>query len=358
LHRRKSFCYKKIGIKLAAVWGLKYKEEIEVSQMKTKYLSICLFVFTGVLLAGQSDAQNLIARSQLRRTVDPSPRAAFGSALMTIDTSGKQTFQVKVFDLGEDNFGPDIEEEFIISTNVVPFVPLAPLDRTNVKKGNWSRTFVGVGQAPTDFLPFFGDLTELNGNIVTVDQPGTPFVTTTFTNIIGGVTNISMGVTNIVGTTTNIINGIVIPNPGQTSTVFSVLWAPLPALTSQPGLLSYHRRSTLVTVSDASPHARGTVKISFTGPTGRSVLDVRAVNLTRGQQYTLFIANTTNQNMTVMIPVDKMTQKDLGPTARFLRDTQFADPLPQQVRDVGDLSGRIIQIRDAFDDVHLQGVIP
>ena len=49
-----------------------------------------------------------------------------------------------------------------------------------------------------------------------------------------------------------------------------------------------------------------------------------------------------------MIPVDNMTQKNLGSTATLVRDTQFADPLPQQARDIGDLSGRIVEVRDAF----------
>ena len=88
------------------------------------------------------------------------------------------------------------------------------------------------------------------------------------------------------------------------------------------------------------------------------MFDVQAVNLTPGQQYTLFVADSTSQVITVMIPVDTMTQVNLGSTASLVRDTQFADPLPQQARDVGDLSGRLIQIRDAFDYVHLQGIVP
>jgi len=107
------------------------------------------------------------------------------------------------------------------------------------------------------------------------------------------------------------------------------------------------------------------VNISFNGNTGRSELKIRASNLTPGQQYTLFVANTTNHDVTVMLPVDNMTQKNLGSTATFVRDTQFGDPLPQtgdpmpaQARDIGDLSGHIVQIRDAFDTVHLQGDMP
>ena len=338
---------------------LKNKEEVEVSHMRMKYLSICLLVFTGILLARPSPAQSLVARTQLRRTTDPSTRAARGSVVMTIDGNGHQIFRVDVTGLGEDNFGPFLRLEPIVSTNIVRTLPLSPLDRTNVKKGNWSRRLVGTGQAPEDIIPFFGELTDLDGNIVTVAQPGINNVTTIFTNVVGGVTNISSGVTNIVGGVTNVIDGIVIPNPGQVGEIFSALWAPLPQLTTKPNLLSYHRHGKLFVVGDASSHAKGTVRISFTGATGRSVLDVRVVNLTHGQQYTLFVANSTNQDMTVMIPAGTLTQNgDLGAVASFVRDTQFADPLPQQARDIGDLSGRIIQIRDAFDVVHMQGIMP
>jgi hypothetical protein len=338
---------------------LKNKEEVEVSHMRMKYLSVCLVAFTGILLAGPAHAQSLIARSQLRRTADPSTRAARGSVVMTIDGNGKQTFQVNVTGLGEDNFSLFLRDEPIYTTNLVFGLDLPPLDRTSVKNGSWSRSLVGVGQAPIDFLSSFPSLTDVNGTELDVSQPDVPDVTTIFTNIVGGVTNISQGVTNIVGTTTNIIDGIVIPNPGQTGLVFSALWAPLSEMTTQPSLLSYHRHGKLFAVGDASPHAKGTVRISFTGATGRSVLEVRALNLTRGQQYTLYVANTTNQDTTVMIPVDTMVQNnDLGPIATLVRDTQFADPLPQQARDIGDLSGRIVQIRDAFDVVHLQGIMP
>jgi hypothetical protein len=306
----------------------------------------------------RADGGTVIARAQLRRTTDPSPRAAFGTVLMTIDTTGLETFQVNVAKLGEDNFGLFVREEPTPTTNIVPTLALPPLDRTSVKDGNWSRTLIGTNQAPVDFLPVFGHLTDLNPNSIDVAQPNIPFVTTIVTNIIAGVTNIFMGVTNIVGSTTNIINGIVIPNPGQTGLVFSALWAPLNGLTAKPSMLSYHRRGKLFPVGDASPNATGTVNIRFDGNTGRSVFKVRAANLTRGQQYTLFVANSTNLDTTVMIPVDNMTQTNLGSTATFVRDTRFADPLPQQARDIGDLSGRLVQIRDAFEVVHLQGLMP
>jgi hypothetical protein len=48
----------------------------------------------------------------------------------------------------------------------------------------------------------------------------------------------------------------------------------------------------------------------------------------------------------------------ISSSARYLRDTKFGDPLPQQVRDAGDLSGHIIEIRDQFDFVYLTGLVP
>ena len=317
-------------------------------------LSLCVVLTHSARAAGGT----LIARSQLRRVVDPSPRSAFGSVLAQIDAAGNETFQVNVGALGSTNWGPFIRLEPIVTTNIADTLALAPLGRTNFKKGTWTRSYIGAGQAPADILPFFGNLTELSNTEVVIAQPGFPNVTTIFTNIIGGVTNIVSGVTNVVGNVTNIIDGIVIPNPGQTGTIFSALWAPLYSLSADPSALSYHRKSKLVAVGDASPNAVATVNISFNGNTGRSELKIQASNLTPGQQYTLFIADDTNHVMTVMIPIDNMTQKNLGSKATFVRDTQFGDPLPQQARDIGDLSGRIIQIRDGFDTVHLQGDMP
>jgi hypoxanthine phosphoribosyltransferase len=43
---------------------------------------------------------------------------------------------------------------------------------------------------------------------------------------------------------------------------------------------------------------------------------------------------------------------------RFLRDTRKGQPLPLQVRQIGDLSGRSILIIDEFDEIVLEGVVP
>ncbi len=117
-----------------------------------------------------------------------------------IDENGKETFQVNVNDLGSTNWGPFLRVEPIITTNVADTLELAPLNRTDVKKGTWSRTLVGTNQVPDDILPFFGNLTQLNDTEVVIAEPGlVPDVTTVFTNIVGNITNV--------------IDGIVIPNP-------------------------------------------------------------------------------------------------------------------------------------------------
>src|ERR1043166_5812595 len=123
-----------------------------------------LFSFTSAMLLGDTSgraADTLIARSQLRRTVDPSPRSSVGTVLMKIDGNGKETFQVNIRKLGEDNFSLFFYERPSYTTNLTPGLDLPPLDRTSFKKGNWPRTLAGTGQAPADFLPFFGHLTEL-----------------------------------------------------------------------------------------------------------------------------------------------------------------------------------------------------
>lgn len=334
-----------------------------MSHMRMKSLLVCLSALAFGFYAWGSFAANLVSRSQLRRTVDPSDRGPTGTVLMGIDANGKETFQVALKRLGEDNFGIFLANKSSFDTNCCVY-SVDPLDRTSVKSGSWSRKLVGDGAAPQEFLNLsvfdldIPDLTVLSNSEVDISQPGIPNLTTMVTNIIAGTTNVFFGVTNVVGTTTNIITGIEVPNPGQTGLVFSALWAPLSGLTAKPGRLSYHRHGTLSHVGTASPDARATVRISFTGSTGRSVLDIRAVKLTRGQTYTVFVSNATNSIPLIMIPVNVMTQKKDSSSARFLRDTKFADPLPQQARDIGDLSGRLIEIRDAFDVVHLEGVMP
>jgi hypothetical protein len=107
-----------------------------------------------------------------------------------------------------------------------------------------------------------------------------------------------------------------------------------------------------------SPDAAGTISVRFVGPQGRSVLDVRTSGLTRGQKYTLWVADSTNQTDYILLPAGDFESSRSGSTARFLRDTRFGDPLPQQVGNVDELSGRAFRILDGFYNNHLTGTIP
>src|SRR5437867_9569536 len=92
-----------------------------------------LFYFLSVR-AARAAAGSLVARAQLRRVVDPSPRSAFGTVEMRIDAAGKETFRINVRGLGEANFAPIAREESINTTNIVPGLYLAPLSRASVRK--------------------------------------------------------------------------------------------------------------------------------------------------------------------------------------------------------------------------------
>jgi hypothetical protein len=306
-----------------------------------------LFVLSvGLIVGGQVYADGF-SRSQMRRTIDPSERSATGSVKMQ-KRGDLQIFQVEIKGLGEESFAAFLGERPSFETNCC-VRSLAPLDRKNARKGVWIRRLTGNGVAPPEFqrLSFF-DLDDLDGTELDIASP--------LEN------NLIQSITNVVGSVTNIIVGIPVPEPGVTNFVGAILWAPLYATSENPAERSYLRTGTLTPPSDRpapSPGASGKMKVRFNGAQGRSTLDIRAKNLTRGQVYHVWIANTNNLDTFVLIDAGTMTTSRSGSTARFLRDTRHADPLPQQARDAGDLSGRVIQIRDEFGRfIHLEGVVP
>src|SRR5882724_5660674 len=176
----KSFCTCSVGRDYHTVSPLRMccnrrpRKQGDAVMLKNRTLKTWSIILTGSLVAvgvslfifstrsARAAGGTLIARSQLRRTTDPSPRGPVGSVVAMIDANGKETFQVDVTKLGEANFGPFLRIEPSFTTNAVASLALAPLNRTNVKKGTWSRKYTGTGGAPADILPFFDDLTELN----------------------------------------------------------------------------------------------------------------------------------------------------------------------------------------------------
>jgi hypothetical protein len=319
-----------------------------------------ILILTRPISAGEVVSDG-VGNAQFRRTVDPSPRAAFGKASFRITNSGgKQTCIVQINNLRETDFGIFIGSAPTPDTNST-VSGVAPLNRINFKKGNWSSNFSGVNGAPLEFnVP---NLNDLSGGSIYIASATDNALVQGVTNITGCVTNIDiiLDVTNVTKCVTNIYVGIPI-NAGGTGTVTAVLWAPIPPLVSNPSDFNYHNTLDLsLPANDAappSPNAKGTVSVKFNNSQGRSVLDVRGANLTAGQTYTLFIGDSTNLPPAVLVEAGTMTSNKTGAQQQFLRDTKFGDPLPLQVRNVIDLSGRAVQIRDAFGSVHLEGVVP
>jgi len=330
----------------------------------------CPVLFSWILagsiaaLAIPASAQTLIERTQLRRTADPSERnGATGTITRRVYANGKEIFEVQIKGLGEDQYaiyGTDTCANF--DTNCyVDAVTL--VNRTSVKKGVWTRKIVGINVAPAEFVSLgITNLADILIGQLDVAQPHIPDIVTSVTNIVGGVTNIVGSVTNIVGSTTNVVLGIPLPTINQTGEVFATLWAPLRPMTTKPNLLSYSAITNLFVpdvIAPPSPNATGKVKTHFVGSQGRSIIEVHAKGLIQGQKYTLFIADQmTNLDEIVMIPAGDMTTNKAGNEADFVRDTKFADPLPQQAGNIEELTGRRIEVRDSFFNVHLEGTIP
>ena len=323
------------------------------------WLTLALASFaTGILLFGNGGVStagdggiNGVAQSQLRRTVDPSPRGATGTIILK-ENKGKQFVSITVKNLGLMSLGSALGATNSFNTNSLLGL-ISPLGRAAKNKGNWSRTFGPTNAAPDQFEFFVENIDELAGTrIDIVSAPPT-------TNIVGGVTNIINGVTNVVNGVTNVTGGVSEIVGGNTNLTFSAyLWAPVPELMAKPAVSNFskHAKLTLPEPPLYSTKAAGNVKIQFNATQGRSVLDIQASGLLAGQVYSVWLAadggNTNFSN------VGTMTVNKSGTNARFLRDTKFGDPLPEQAPDASQFLGRDFFIKDDFGDVYLIGSIP
>jgi hypothetical protein len=313
------------------------------------------FIASAAMIAGLGTTSNahagtaLVARSQFRRVVDPSERSATGTLVMT-KNGILETVEFTIRGLAQDSFAtyfsPSETFPFEISTNFFVF-SVSPLDRTNIHRGNWHTRLVGTNEAPP-LIPFITDLDETGPTLFSIGKVDD--------------SALIVGVTNIVGTVTNVVKGIPVPLEDKTNTVSITMWAPAPALSANPAALSYHRKATLAVPSiPPVPKAKGLVKYRFAGNSGRSIFEVDVFNLPRGQNPHVFIADSTSTTNFNLIDAGTLTPSPTSRTDRYIRDTQFGDPLPQQVRDAGDLSGRIIQILDLNGNppfIYLEGTIP
>jgi hypothetical protein len=293
-----------------------------------------------------------VGYSQYRRLVDPSPRSATGTIVLrkkgnvqTVETSlkGLQQDSLAIY-FALEPIPPDQPQEIpdYIMYNVCPF------PRINAPKGNWFAHLEGLGEAPP-LIPFISDLDQAAGH-------GFVLGSVADSALITGVTNIFNGVTNIVF-------GIPLPLPDVTNIVTAPFWAPLPVISANPASLSYHRKTKLTppAVNPPAPHAKGILQYSFDGTSGRSVFEVNVTGMPGGQTPHIYISNDTDPSTNLLIDAGTMTMNTTGRTGRYIRDTQFGDPLPQQAANAGDLSGRFIYVMDLNGNppfIYVQGVIP
>jgi hypothetical protein len=317
--------------------------------MRMQRFFVWMLTLLVAFVAHQTHAQTTFARSQFRRVVDPSERSVTGTLVLRKQGS-LQTVEVTIKGLAQDSFAtyfaPNPNYPFEPDTNFFVY-SVAPLDSINIKRGNWFSRLIGINQSPP-LIPFITDLDQTGSNQF----------------LIGKVNDSALiiGVTNVVGTVTNIVKGIPVPLQDKTNIVSITMWAPAPALSANPSLLSYRRKAPLITPNvPPVPNAKGSVRYKFNGSTGQSIFEVDAFNLPRGQTPHVFIADSTNLNTFVLIDAGTMTPSPSGRKDKYLRDTKFGDPLPQQARDAGDLSGRVIQILDLNGNppfVYLEGILP
>jgi len=297
---------------------------------------------TLVLLATATQGASPSTAGQFRRTVDPSERAAYGTDRLTVK-GATQTVQVRIDQLAEESFALFVSDApgSFVTGGLVRLV--AQLDRTSEKKGRWERKLVGTGGAPPQF-DAIEDLSDLDGHWLAIAKPG--------------ASNLLVGVTNVVNGVTNVVLGLPATATGPTTgDVYAVLWAPVDALlTKNTFKFSGQTFMQLPESPRPSPDGKGKIKTKFTAKQGRSLFYLAVKGLLRGQIYSVWIGDAVEPAL--YIKAGEIQLKGSGDKGSFVRDTRWGDPLPQQARDVTDLSGRPVLILDEFEDVHLVGVVP
>ena len=145
-----------------------------------------------------------------------------------------------------------------------------------------------------------------------------------------------LGVTNL-----NELAGKLIQICDQATNIY--LQVVIPPLVATPTKLSYtHKVNMVKPVIPPSKKAAGVIRASFTGTSGRSVFEVRVTGLTPGNTYTISLVGTVTE-----------TYPLINRTLSF--DTAKGNELPFGVTTVSDLTGIIVEIRDAFGTLHLSG---
>jgi hypothetical protein len=231
-----------------------------------------------------------------------------------------------------------------------PVFPIAPLNRTNKKTGDWSRKLTGTSGAPLEFQVFgITNLSDMSDILsLVVGNPGS-------TNIIGGTNFIECTQTTTNGITettcfTNIVGG------ATNILINAFAWAPIPPLVSDASVFSFNKKAKLLLPPiPPSPKASGNMQLKYVGPTGQSFLDFQASGLSKGQGYMLWLNDAGTNFNAGNFDVPKGGG---GAFVHYRRDTKQGDPLPAQAASTAVLTDRVFTIRDPTGGVHLFGVLP
>jgi hypothetical protein len=294
-----------------------------------------------------------IARAQFRGTGGSSDNNPIGTMILTED-AGKQVFRVqlnRLFTIKDLSIYVDTNS-FYDGTNSPVFV-IAPLKRTDIKKGKWAQTLTGIGGAPDEFqlqgVANLSDLSDLRS--IVIGNPG-------ITNIIGGTNFVNciqtvVSNTTIITCTTNIVGG------ATNIFINAFAWAPVPPLVVNPSAFTFHKSFDLQQPAvPPDPHAKGKVVLAYNGSTGRSLLDISLNGLIPGQGYTLWLSDGGTNYASNVFPLTKGGSKGLTKTSHLRLDTGLGDPLPIQVSSTADLTGRVFSVQDATGFVYLFGSLP
>ncbi|MGA2603682.1 MAG: hypothetical protein ABSG14_05590 [Verrucomicrobiia bacterium] len=275
----------------------------------------------------------IFAVSTFQAAVSATSPGARGTAILE-EKGSNQIFSVTINDLsGVSNGTSGSFGVFVTAannTNTLAYL-IGPLSLQGTNN-TWVLKYEAVGTAPAQLSDTnrlgqlaVTNLEDLVGRYLLIANPG-------YTNVVNGVTN---------------------------EVVYAVLFTRIPAFTTKAEAPHYYRKSPLIVpdVDPPNPHEKGWVKTLYTGSQGRSVFDLSAFHLSGGGTYSIFIEDPPFSSIMTNIGL-LMISTNSGHTGTYNIDTRQGETLPFSSATVSNLSRRAIQIRDAFDEIHLEGIIP
>jgi hypothetical protein len=266
----------------------------------------------------------IFAVSTFQATVPATSPGPHGTAVLE-EKGSNQIFSVTINNLsGVSNGTAGSFGVFVggANTNNAPVSLIGPLNLQGTNY-TWTLKYQAKGKPPAQLG--VSNMTDLVGQFLFIANPG-------YTNIVHGVTNI----------------------------VYSdVLFAQIPAFTTRANAPHYHRKSLLSVpdVAPPNPSEKGYVKTVLDGVHGRSVFDLRATHLSGGGTYSIFIEDPPSSAIMTNIGFLMLSTNNVH-SGSYNIDTRQGETLPLESPTVTNLTGRVIEIRDAFDEIHLEGIIP